>query len=1176
MLNKRISQQLFEKWGQPKIDLFASNKNKQADFFYRKPHATTKPGEGCLGNDAFAAKWHENELLYANPPWELTEKLIAKVKTERIKQIIIISPNCSKELRKMSISKPIRLSHTKDLFIPPSQQGVNEVGVGLPHWKNTFAYLISGDPKPDAIPLTTKKDSRFIMKGTIANHNANILVDSGCTTNVISSDFIEKFKVITSKIEGINLRFGNGNKARSSKQVTLEFVKNNYTRKITFLVHPIKHDAIIGTPWFEEVEIYNLDWRHRCFEFHDTHSGTNHNWSNIKKNRKLPYLIHCNINELERDTVWVASIPLTQLTTTEECSEIEHRGAYKMESTMQESPKSLIEKTKIEDLTTRFSSVFKEPTELPPSRPEDHRIKFETDSKMPPWRPLGRLSQYELETLKEMLTKLIEKGFITHSNSPFGANILFAKKSDGSLRLCIDYRFLNAITVKDRTPLPNIKEMQDRLGSAKYFTKLDLKDGFYNILIHPEDRHKTAFRTRYGHFEFVVLPMGLTNSPGTFMRMMNRIFGLLYDKCVIAYVDDILIYSETYDQHLIDLEAVFTLLQSNTLFLKSAKCQFAMDSVDFCGTTVSSNGIHLDQSKLEPLFNTPAPKTVKQLQSLLGICNWFRDFIPEFSLIAAPLTELTKKDNPWLWTPLHQSSMMLLLYRIATAPCLRYFNPDLETFIYTDASLYGLGGWIGQKHDDGIHPIMFWSRKLIPAEIKYHTHERELLALVEITKKARHYLLGHPAIANTDHRALIFLQSQPRLSVRQANWVEHLQQFDIKIEYLPGIFNFLADCLSRNPEFTPKCPKCDGQVDLVNSKGEIVLIEHEELDNIEEVVDLPHDKDELPIPRFSTDPLRIAISKEFPKHAGTAEKLEKHWLLSEGLLYYGNRLFIPTEFRADLLHDNHSTAAAGHLGFQKTLNRIAKLYYWPTMRVDCHEFARNCTRCQLTKKSTAPKRAVLQPLEIPTEAFKSVHLDFFPAPLNSQKEDNVLVIVDKTSKIVELIPCKRTSTAIDIADLFFKNWLCRGYPLPNTIFSDRDSKFISSFWKQLMVSMGVKLALPTARHQQTNSTAEHVVKQAKICLRALGRPNLWQNDLPAIAFALNSAVHSTTGFAPFHLALGLDSTAKNPWHPYSNDKAILDKAISNSLQKTDQAETHYNRKATAYETLSGYYWTAKG
>jgi hypothetical protein len=218
---------------------------------------------------------------------------------------------------------------------------------------------------------------------------------------------------------------------------------------------------------------------------------------------------------------------------------------------------------------------------------------------------------------------------------------------------------------------------------------------------------------------------------------------------------------------------------------------------------------------------------------------------------------------------------------------------------------------------------------------------------------------------------LIYLQNQPRLSVRQANWVEHLQQFDIKIEYLPGKLNFLADHLSRNPEFIPKCPKCEGTVDLVNSHGKIISCEHDELLIIEKAEISTFDAEIFPKPRISTDPIRDAISANFPKCAGTKDNLEKHWRIVDNILYYNYRIFIPTEFQSDLLHDNHSTPAAGHLGFQKTLNQISKIYYWPTMRLDCYNFTKNCDRCQLTKISTDPKRAMLQALDIPTELFAS-------------------------------------------------------------------------------------------------------------------------------------------------------------------------------------------------------------
>jgi len=268
--------------------------------------------------------------------------------------------------------------------------------------------------------------------------------------------------------------------------------------------------------------------------------------------------------ELQRDTKWIASIPLSHIDDLDtldvdsaESDPIPFRGTYAFQASLPTSAEQQISDSKLQTLLTQYDSVFQEPSELPPSRPDDHRITLTPDAKLPPWRPLGHLSEYELLTLKEHLKKLMDKGFIQHSASPYGANIIFAKKNDGSLRLCIDYRRLNSITVKDRTPLPNIKEMQERLSSAKFFTKLDLRDGFHNIMLHPDDQHKTAFRTRYGHFEFKVLPFGLCNAPATFTRMMNRIFGDLYDSCIIAYVDDILIYSNTNEEHLKHLDMVF-------------------------------------------------------------------------------------------------------------------------------------------------------------------------------------------------------------------------------------------------------------------------------------------------------------------------------------------------------------------------------------------------------------------------------------------------------------------------------------------------------------------------------------------------------------------------------------------------------------------------------------------
>ena len=283
--------------------------------------------------------------------------------------------------------------------------------------------------------------------------------------------------------------------------------------------------------------------------------------------------------------------------------------------------------------------------------------------------------------------------------------------------------------------------MRDRLNGAMYFTKLDLRSGFHNILIAKEDRHKTAFRTRYGHYEYNVMPFGLCNAPATFTAMMCRIFRDLLDDFMAIFVDDMLIFSKTIEEHLVHLETVFARLAENTLFVKESKCEFGVEKTQFCGTDVSRQGIHLAQDKLAPLFATVQPRNTKDVQSFMGVCNWFREFVDSFSEIAMPLTELTKKTTPWKWTELEQNTVILLLHRISSAPCLRYYDPLLDTVVFTDASLYGIGGWIGQQHPDGLHPTVFWSQKLIPAELNYPTHERELLALVEMCKKNRSYLI---------------------------------------------------------------------------------------------------------------------------------------------------------------------------------------------------------------------------------------------------------------------------------------------------------------------------------------------------------------------------------------------------------------------------------------------------
>jgi hypothetical protein len=407
---------------------------------------------------------------------------------------------------------------------------------------------------------------------------------------------------------------------------------------------------------------------------------------------------------------------------------------------------------------------------LPKHRPYDCPIDLQPGQE-PPWGPIYNLSPTELEVLREYIEENLAHGFIRHSKSPAGAPIFFVKKKDGSLRLVVDYRGLNKVTIRNRYALPLISSLLERIGGAKHFTKIDLRGAYNLVRIRPGDEWKTAFRTRYGHFEYTVMPFGLTNAPAVFQHMANDVFRDFLDIFLIIYLDDLLIYSKTQEEHNIHVRKVLERLRKYGLYAKLEKCSFDSEQVEFLGYTISSKGIFMDPAKVKTILEWQPPRSVRDVQCFLGFANFYRKFIWNYSKIVLPLTQLTKKDQAFIWTNEADTAFTQLKKAFTSAPILAHIDPEKPFTIEADASDFALGSILSQPGKDGqSHPVAFHSRKFTAAEINYEVHDKELLAVVDSFEQWRHFLEGspHQIIIYSDHKNLTYFQTARVLNRRQA------------------------------------------------------------------------------------------------------------------------------------------------------------------------------------------------------------------------------------------------------------------------------------------------------------------------------------------------------------------------------------------------------------------------
>ena len=793
-----------------------------------------------------------------------------------------------------------------------------------------------------------------------------------------------------------------------------------------------------------------------------------------------------------------------------------------------------------------FADVFSKirATTLPPRRPYDHQIELEDGTSLP-FGPIYSLSEVEQLALKQFIEENLSSGLIRPSQSSAGAPILFIKKKDGTLRLAVDYRGLNRITKKDRYPLLLIPNLLDRLRSATIFTKIDLRRAYNLVCIAEGDEWKTAFRTRFGSYEFLVMHYGLTNAPASFQRFMNDVFKDMLDVCVVVYLDDILIYSRNAADHTRHVQEVLRRLRSNDLYAKLEKCDFSVDTTNFLGFIISPNGLEMDEAKIKVIQDWPALRKVKDVQSFLGFANFYRRFIDGYSALTVPLTRLTRKNHPWYWSPACNAAFRLLKDAFTSAPILHHFDPSLPPIVETDASDYAIAGILSLLTDDGdVRPVAFFSRTLTGAELNYDTHDKELLAIFHAFKTWRHYLESphHTIDVVTDHKNLEYFSTTKTLTRRQARWSEYLSAFNMVIRFRPGKLGEKPDSLTRRADYYLK--REDRDFTLANPQNLRPIFTQEQLavslraTHLRPLAIEAASLVDVPIPIIDSAALIEDIKASY-QHDTIAQReydlcskgtpSPRYALSSSGLLLLNSRVYVPDHrpdrghLRTRVLQEKHDHPTAGHFGFNKTLELLRRDYSWPSLRRNCKSFVSQCVLCARNKPSRHRPYGLLQPLPIPERPWHSISMDFIEQLPPSDGFTAILVIIDRLSKESLFIPTTDNATAVDVADAFVSHVFAK-HGIPLHVSSDRGSEFTSHFFRSLGSLLCMRLHFTSGHRPSANGQVERInsTLEQYLCIYCNYQQNNWSKLLPLAEFAYNNAPHESTGISPFFATRGYD------------------------------------------------------
>ncbi|UYV83583.1 hypothetical protein LAZ67_23001537 [Cordylochernes scorpioides] len=1010
-----------------------------------------------------------------------------------------------------------RVKTSSGVFLRPCYKTSQPVSSAFTIGKLRAAPSNGGEAAAQPIipPLSTVvKMTNNYIDIKVEGDTIRALVDSGASYSVISERFRVELKKTMFAETDVVLKVADDKVVKSKGRCTLKLEVNGHPENFEFVVlENCSHDVILGWDFFKatnavidcglgELQLYDLpdlDAEGRDDEVYAIQDFV------------IPGRSSQRISILNRSLVGIVNMEVT-------CSK---------------------------ELFIRKDVIF--PSSLIEFEEGIGKIWITNGGLQPQMIPkgmnLGRMC--DIETEHKEVDTMLERKVIQPSESPWSAPVVLVKKKDGTWRFCVDFRRLNHITKKDVYPLPRIDDVLDHLSSARYYSTMDLKTGYWQVEVDERDREKTAFVTPDGLYEFMVMPFGLCNAPATFERMMdNVLMGLKWNIC-LCYLDDIVVYSDTFEEHLERLSKVLSCLQQAGLTINPDKCLFGSTRIKILGHVVDKDGIQPDSEKVEAIKKFPVPKSVCDIQSYLGLCSYYRRFIKNFSKIAAPLQILLKKDQKFIWTQEQKDSFESLKKALMQKPVLGHFKESAITKLHTDASSYGLGAVLVQIQENQENPIAYASRTLSKAEKNYSTTERECLAVIWAIGKFRPYLYGRPFEVVSDHHSLCWLAGLKDPSGRLARWALKLQDFDATITYKSGVKHKDADCLSRYP--LPESPALTS----------LTLVREQQ----------------------NLDPDITKISNALNQGEG-AERFE----MKNGLLYkrnfdpLGRRLLlvIPKCMRPDILKEFHDVPTAGHLGFARTYDRIRKRYFWPGLYNSVRRYVAHCKECQRRKGENKLPAGKLIPIKPSSFPFQKIGMDLLGRfPLSDKGNRWIIVCTDYLTKyaIAKALP---SGTAAEIATFILEEVILK-HGAPREIITDRGRAFMSQMVKEVTSRCKISHLFTTAYHPQTNGLTERLNKTLGDMLSMYVDAEQRDCDsvLPYVIFAYNMAQQGSTRFSPFFLVHGREAeTLLDVLLPYEDETSLGTSGSSGTKFKTEETQPEGRRPCAPDEALQRSWPTA--